>query len=81
MAIPTDEIDGFFEDEEEREAIANEGYPRPTSVQLRRAAPAAARPMTPSEIARAWSADGPLVRVPTGFATLDEACRGGLPVP
>jgi KaiC/GvpD/RAD55 family RecA-like ATPase len=41
----------------------------------------AARPVTPSEIARVWAADGPLVRVPTGLPTLDEACRGGLPIP
>ena len=36
---------------------------------------------SPAEIANAWAASGPLVRMPTGFATIDEACRGGIPTP
>lgn len=76
----------FAPDEDlERAAIADEangiGYPHPTTEQVQRAAPVSARPVTPSELARAWSVQGPLVRIPTGFPTLDEACRGGLPVP
>lgn len=28
-----------------------------------------------------WSSDTHIARIPTGFPTLDDACRGGLPVP
>jgi RecA/RadA recombinase len=42
---------------------------------------ARSRPLTPSDIVRMWKAEGHIVRVPTGFPTLDEACRGGLPIP
>lgn len=51
-------------------AAAMEPAPAPT-----------ARPVTPCDIIRSWQGQGPIVRVPTGFATLDEACRGGLPIP
>jgi RecA/RadA recombinase len=40
-----------------------------------------ARPLSPVDIIRGWKASGQIVRVPTGFPTLDEACRGGLPIP
>ena len=46
-----------------------------------KAAERAATPVTPAELTRAWSKEGPVVRVPTGFPTLDDACRGGLPIP
>jgi replicative DNA helicase len=36
---------------------------------------------TPEAIVRAWRDEGQLVRVPTGFRSLDDACRGGLPIP
>lgn len=38
-------------------------------------------PVSPVEIVSAWSASGPLIRIPTGIPALDRACRGGLPVP
>jgi hypothetical protein len=37
--------------------------------------------ITPSEIIDRWESEGPLVRMPTGIRPLDDACRGGLPVP
>jgi KaiC/GvpD/RAD55 family RecA-like ATPase len=37
--------------------------------------------ITPADILDRWLHEGPLVRVPTGIAALDEACRGGLPIP
>lgn len=43
--------------------------------------PHPARPLSPSDIIRAWREAGQIVRIPTGFPTLDEACRGGLPIP
>src|SRR5689334_4942679 len=36
---------------------------------------------SPSSIATRWGTRGPLVRLPTGIAVLDDACRGGLSVP
>jgi len=36
---------------------------------------------TPVEIVEQWKKDGPLVRIATGIAPLDELCRGGLPIP
>jgi hypothetical protein len=36
---------------------------------------------TPAEIVQRWRQDGPLVRVATGIAPLDNLCRGGVPVP
>ena len=36
---------------------------------------------TPGEIVARWSTQGSLVRLATGIAPLDAACRGGLPVP
>jgi replicative DNA helicase len=47
-------------------------------------APASAKPSTartPAEIAQGWAEAGPIVRVATGFPALDEACRGGFPIP
>ncbi len=38
-------------------------------------------PPTPAERVRALLQLGPLVRLPTRFATLDRSCRGGLPTP
>jgi KaiC/GvpD/RAD55 family RecA-like ATPase len=66
---------GFFDDGPEEA----EPYSAYKAAEVAEAA--GARPVTPSEIARGWAADGPLVRVATGFPTLDEACRGGFPVP
>ena len=37
--------------------------------------------VTPADILDRWLHEGPLVRVPTGITALDEACRGGLPIP
>ncbi len=36
---------------------------------------------SPADIVRRWVDEGPLVRLSTGFPTLDAACRGGLRVP
>jgi hypothetical protein len=33
------------------------------------------------DVVARWREEGPLVRVPTGIAPLDELCRGGLPFP
>jgi KaiC/GvpD/RAD55 family RecA-like ATPase len=66
---------GFYDDEPMAEPYS--AY----KVTERRGPPAPARPVTPPELARAWGVEGQLVRVATGFRTLDEACRGGLPVP
>jgi KaiC/GvpD/RAD55 family RecA-like ATPase len=38
-------------------------------------------PASPVQIVERWRVEGPLVRVPTGIRALDEACRGGLPLP
>ena len=38
-------------------------------------------PTTPADIVARWRNEGPLVRIPTGIAALDDLCRGGLPVP
>jgi hypothetical protein len=59
------------------------GYPAATQEQIEREKGAIppARPLTPSDIVRTWASEGQIVRVPTGFSTLDEACRGGLPIP
>lgn len=38
-------------------------------------------PASPAEIVQRWRDEGPLVRVATGIAALDDACRGGLPLP
>ena len=38
-------------------------------------------PASPSDIVARWHVEGPLVRIPTGIRALDEACRGGLPIP
>jgi RecA/RadA recombinase len=40
-----------------------------------------ARPLTPGDIVKNWQSAGRIDRVPTGFPTLDDACRGGLPAP
>jgi KaiC/GvpD/RAD55 family RecA-like ATPase len=40
-----------------------------------------ASPETLATVVARWKQEGPLVRLPTGFATLDAACRGGLPLP
>ena len=45
------------------------------------AASPASPPLTPANVVAVWRLDGPLVRIPTGLAALDKACRGGLPVP
>lgn len=39
------------------------------------------RSLSPADIVALWRTDGPLLRVPTGIRSLDELCRGGLPVP
>ncbi|MBK7583783.1 MAG: AAA family ATPase [Myxococcales bacterium] len=39
------------------------------------------RSLTPAQVVARWHAEGPLVRLSTGIAELDEATRGGLPVP
>jgi KaiC/GvpD/RAD55 family RecA-like ATPase len=38
-------------------------------------------PASPVEIVARWRGEGPLLRVASGIAALDEACRGGLPMP
>lgn len=38
-------------------------------------------PASPVDIVERWGREGPLVRVRTGIAALDRACRGGLPIP
>lgn len=37
--------------------------------------------LSPTDIIHRWRTEGPLERVPTGIAALDERCRGGLPFP
>jgi KaiC/GvpD/RAD55 family RecA-like ATPase len=37
--------------------------------------------ISPADIVERWKTEGPLVRIPTGIAPLDELCLGGLPVP
>lgn len=37
--------------------------------------------VTPAQLARNWSKDGPLARVATCIEPLDALCRGGLPLP
>lgn len=61
----------------------NDAPDAPPSGQVSEVAPtpAPAPPLTPAEIVTAWRVDGPLVRIPTGIAALDKACRGGLPIP
>jgi KaiC/GvpD/RAD55 family RecA-like ATPase len=39
------------------------------------------RGVSPTEIVEAWSESGPVVRVPTGIAPLDDLCRGGIAIP
>jgi hypothetical protein len=81
-------MDAFYPDpigEREAEDIAGEAkaptQPPPPRVVRLVDISRAARPVTPPEIACAWRAEGQLVRVPTGFPAVDEACRGGLPIP
>lgn len=45
------------------------------------AKPSRTAPASPADIIARWQTEGPLVRVPTGIRALDEACRGGLPIP
>jgi KaiC/GvpD/RAD55 family RecA-like ATPase len=53
----------------------------PAAADDSRAAPRSLA-MTPSQIVDAWAREKtPLVRIPTGLPPLDEACRGGLPIP
>jgi RecA/RadA recombinase len=37
--------------------------------------------LTLGDIVGSWKSEGRIERVPTGFPTFDDACRGGLPVP
>ncbi len=37
--------------------------------------------ISPADVIGRWRHEGPLVRVATGIAPLDDACRGGLPIP
>ena len=39
------------------------------------------RPVTPADVIARWRHEGPLVRIATGIAPLDDACRGGFPSP
>src|SRR5450432_984912 len=45
------------------------------------AAPTRNPPASPADVVERWGREGPLVRVPTGIAPFDQACRGGLPIP
>jgi RecA/RadA recombinase len=56
-------------------------YSRYKEAEAERAKAHQARPLTPADIIKTWQSEGRIERVPTGFPTLDDACRGGLPVP
>jgi KaiC/GvpD/RAD55 family RecA-like ATPase len=51
------------------------------SVEEGAAAPPRRASISPAEIVARWADEGPVVRVPTGIAPLDELCDGGLPIP
>jgi KaiC/GvpD/RAD55 family RecA-like ATPase len=57
------------------------GLPQP--AQSNGAAPARTAPsaLTPTDIIARWRDEGPLVRIATGIAPLDELSRGGFPFP
>ena len=70
---------GAANDRGEWAPFADDGHAQPGTDDAPTVA--AARPLSPSDIIRSWRAMGQIVRVATGFASLDEACRGGLPIP
>jgi len=75
------DVDGFFAHVDAPHS-ANDGAAYLADIQPETVEPTPSpKPQTFADIITTWREEGPLVRVPTGIAPLDELCRGGLPIP